>query len=111
MLLVLALGLGEGAEVGGLRGGGVVVVAGRGGEDEGPILGLLLVVAVIVVVGGEVDAGAALEGGEEGGGHAGPDPGRPALHGGRRSRVWRRGKGSELVKPNAETGEREEPVA
>jgi len=111
LLLVLALGLGEGAEVGGLRGGGVVVVAGRGGEDEGPILGLLLVVAVIVVVGGEVDAGAALEGGEEGGGHAGPDPGRPALHGGRRSRVWRRGKGSELVKPNAETGEREEPVA
>jgi len=111
LLLVLALGLGEGAEVGGLRGGGVVVVAGRGGEDEGPVLGLLLVVAVIVVVGGEVDAGAALEGGEEGGGHAGPDPGRPALHGGRRSRVWRRGKGSELVKPNAETGEREEPVA
>jgi len=98
LLLVLALGLGEGAEVGGLRGGGVVVVAGRGGEDEGPILGLLLVVAVIVVVGGEVDAGAALEGGEEGGGHAGPDPGRPALHGRRRSRVWRQAAGeSELV--------------
>jgi len=90
LLLVLALGLGEGAEVGGLRGGGVVVVAWRGGEDEGPVLGLLL---VVVVVGGEVDAGAALEGGEEGGGHAGPDPGRPALHGRRRSRVWRQAAG------------------
>jgi len=85
LLLVLALGLGEGAEVGGLRGGGVVVVAGRGGED--------LLLHLVVVVGGEVDAGAALEGGEEGGGHAGPDPGRPALHGRRRSRVWRQAAG------------------
>lgn len=90
MLLValnLVLGGGGGGEGGVRIGLGSVVVAWGGGEDEGPVLGLLVVpVVVVVVVGGEVDAGAALEGGEEGGSDAGPHPGRPALHGRRGDR-------------------------
>lgn len=73
LLLVLILGVGEGRLV--------VVGGGGGGEDEGAVLGFLLVFVVVVAVGGEVDAGAALEGGEEGGGDAGSNPASPALHG------------------------------
>jgi hypothetical protein len=61
-----------------VRGGGgsVRIRLGGGGEDEESVLGLV-VVAVVVIIRGEVDAGAALEGGEEGRGAAG----RLALHG------------------------------
>jgi hypothetical protein len=62
-----------------------VLVGWRDGEDEGRVLGFLLVFVVVVAVGGQVDAGAALEGGEEGGGDAGPHPACPALHGRRGS--------------------------
>ncbi|ONM33072.1 hypothetical protein ZEAMMB73_Zm00001d041454 [Zea mays] len=50
-----------------VRGGGgsVRIRLGGGGEDEESVLGLV-VVAVVVIIRGEVDAGAALEGGEEG---------------------------------------------
>jgi hypothetical protein len=89
-LLLVVLVLGGGVWIG--LGGGVV--AWGGGEDEGPVLGLVVVLVVVVVVGGEVDAGAALEGGEEGGGDACPHPGRPALHGRSAARVTVRGSWS-----------------
>lgn len=43
---------------------------------QGAILGLLFIHVSVVLGGGEVDAGAALERGEEGGGHAGAEPAR-----------------------------------
>lgn len=49
-----------------------------GGEHEGEVVGFARVVGV-VLRGGEVDAGAPLEGGEEGRRDAGPDPGRDAV--------------------------------
>lgn len=58
-----------------------MVVGGGGGEHEGAVVGLGGGFVVVVVVGGEVDAGAALEGGEEGRGDARAEPARPALHG------------------------------
>lgn len=68
--------------------GGSVGGRGVGGEDEGAVVGLAVEV-VVVVVGGEVDAGAALEGGEEGRGDAGAEPASPALHGRRRgAAIW-----------------------
>lgn len=111
MLLValnLVLGGGGGGEGGVRIGLGSVVVAWGGGEDEGPVLGLLVVpVVVVVVVGGEVDAGAALEGGEEGGSDAGPHPGRPALHGRRGDRSAARvtGVGSNQTHAERQAGE------
>lgn len=48
------------------------------GEHERAVLGLVLFV-VGVVVGGEVDAGAALQGGEEGGGDGGANPVRQTV--------------------------------
>lgn len=52
----------------------VAEVDGAGGEEhEGAVVGLLGV-GFLVVGGGEVDAGAALKGGEEGGCHVGPKP-------------------------------------
>ncbi|KAJ0263387.1 Uncharacterized protein HA466_0037530 [Hirschfeldia incana] len=44
----------------------------RGGESEGTVVGFLVVVFV-VMGGGEIDAGAALEGGEESGDEGGAD--------------------------------------
>lgn len=51
----------------------VVNGVGGGGEGERAVLGLVLLL-VVGVEGCEVDAGAALKGGEEGGDHGGADP-------------------------------------
>lgn len=81
----MLVGVGGG---GGGIGMGVGVGVGVGvGEHEGAVLGFVGVGEVVVVVGGEVDAGAALEGGEEGGGDAGAHPACPALHGRRRRSI------------------------
>ncbi|RRT77657.1 hypothetical protein B296_00015316 [Ensete ventricosum] len=57
----------------------VLVVADGLREHEGAVLGLLRLV-VLVLRGAEVDAGAALQGGEEGSHHARPHPPRHPSH-------------------------------
>uniref|UniRef100_A0A0D3A5T6 Uncharacterized protein n=1 Tax=Brassica oleracea var. oleracea TaxID=109376 RepID=A0A0D3A5T6_BRAOL len=63
-----------------------------GGESKGTVVGLFVVfVFVFVVMGsGEIDAGAAVEGGEESGDDRGAEPARcliDLLHGSRRANV------------------------
>ena len=56
----------------------------RGGESKGTVVGFLGVIVFVVMGGGEVDAGAALEGGEESGDEGGADAARrliDPLHG------------------------------
>jgi hypothetical protein len=69
--------LGDG---GGGAGPVVVVLRDRAGEGAAGLLEVLLLVVVVVLRGVEVDAGAALEGREEGRRHTGRHPHRIALH-------------------------------
>ena len=61
-----------------------------GGESKGTVVGLFVVFVFVVMGGREVDAGAAVEGGEESGDDRGAEPARcliDLLHGSSRANV------------------------
>ena len=58
----------------------LLIGVGEIGESERAVVGLVVVI-VVGVHGGDVDAGEALEGGEEGGGDGGADPAGDLVNG------------------------------